>query len=118
MATAALTYEAPTRMQGRSLILGPGEWVAIPGGKVIGSHRRKIIITNEDTNTRVYLVKGPEQNVNPDNETVKILTIKVDDVRELETNSTIYLKNVSGVETVNPVQVLELYYDDTTRPGT
>jgi hypothetical protein len=118
MATAALTYEAPTRMIGRSLILGPGDWQSIPGGKVIGSHRRKIIITNEDVNTRVYLVKGPEQNVNPDNETVKILTIKVDDRVELETNSTIYVKNVSGTETVSTVQILELYYDDTTRPGT
>jgi hypothetical protein len=112
MAIASLVYESPTRLVGTSLTLRPNQWHAIRGGSVIGHHRRKIIITNEDANTRVYLVKGPDQGINPDDETIKILTLKVDSQIELETNATIYIKNVSGAEIVTPVQILELYYDE------
>jgi hypothetical protein len=97
---------------GTSLTLRPGQWAAFRGNAVIGHHRKRIIVTNEDANTRVYLVAGPDQGVNPDTTTVKLLTLKVDSSIELETNATIVIKNVSATEIVTPVQVLELFYDE------
>jgi hypothetical protein len=111
MATASLVYEAPTRLQGTSLTLRPGQFATFPGAK-IGSHRKRIIITNEDVNTRVYIVAGPDQGKDPATQTVKLLTLKTDASIELDTNGTVTLKNISASEIVTPVQVLELFYDE------
>jgi|SRR6185503_11502841 len=112
MATASIVYEAPTRLVGTSLTLRPGQWAAFRGNAIIGHHRKTISVFNEDTNTRVYIVAGPDQGVNPDLETIKLRTIKIDSEIELHTNATIVIKNISATETVTPVQVLELFYDE------
>jgi hypothetical protein len=110
MAQAAIIQEAPTRMQGTSLVLPPGHWRAFSGAPV-PFHRKRIIITNEDPNTRVYIVAGPDQSQNPDNTVEKFLTLKVNsDPFSLDTNATIVIKNLSATETVSTVQVLELFY--------
>jgi hypothetical protein len=113
LAPAYLVQEAPTALRGQSLTFRPRQVMKFPGGDP-PRHRKFIRITNEDTNTRLYLVAGDEQSVDPSTLTVKLSTIDTDgrpfSVVELWTNATIYLKNVNATETVTPVQILELFY--------
>jgi len=111
MSLASLNYDAPTRLRGSSITLLPGKWIAFPGGYEVGRNRKYISITNEDTNTRLYIVAGPDQNANPDTDSIKFRMIGVDETLELWTNATIILKNTNAVETVSPIHVLELFYD-------
>ena len=114
MSNAVLTYDAPTRMQGKVIELKKGgKWMMFPGSATVGRHRKSITIRNGDPNTRVYLVAGPDQRVDPDVETVILRTIKVDQEVELLTNANIVLKNIQGPggEDITGVSVLELFYD-------
>ena len=108
--TAYLMQDAPTRLVGQVLSIEAGKVFKLPGGPV-GRHRKYIRITNEDTNTALYLVAGDEQSVDPNGTTVKLARLNQNDVIELWTNATLYLKNITAVETVQPVSILELFYE-------
>jgi hypothetical protein len=103
------TQDAPTLLRGRVLTIMPGQVVELEGGPV-GRHRKFIRITNEDVNTRLYVVKGKEQSVDPKTVTEKLAVLGTDDFIELDTNALITLKNISSSENVTPVAILETFY--------
>jgi hypothetical protein len=107
---AYLMQDAPTRLVGQVLSMAPGAVFRLPGGP-IGRHRKYIRITNEDTNTPLFLVAGDEQSIDATTTTVKLAKLGQNDFIELYTNAPLYLKNIAGAETVNPVAILEIYYE-------
>jgi hypothetical protein len=104
-----IVQDAPTEVRGHVLTLRAGELAFLNGGPP-GRHRKYIRITNEDVNTRLYLVAGPEQDVDPITTTVKLATIGIDDFIELYTNGQLVLKNIATGETVTPIQIVEVFY--------
>lgn len=105
----AITQDAPTIIRGKEYTnVKPGQYVIIPGGSP-GRHRKQIVITNGDKNTRAFLVNGPDGNVDPATATEKILTIGIGESITLFTSGTVVLKNVS-TENMSSLQVLETYY--------
>lgn len=105
----AITQDAPTIIRGKEYTLEPGQHVILAGGSP-GRHRKQIVITNEDVNTKAYLVNGPDGNVDPATSTEKLITLGIGESITLFTSGTVVLKNLSGTEIISTLQVLETYY--------
>ena len=100
--------EAPTKMTGTSFSLGPGEKRRFTGGPV-GRHRKQIIITNEDNSEKLYISIGDPESATAEGR-ARAMTIFTNSSITIFTSDDVILFNPDGSASVNPVQVIEVFY--------